>query len=236
MKIEKIVFKHQLEVRFSHILDFPKVMKSILSPYTKLTSRINIKNEGSVNEVITLFFEGEYYQILALWDRLVFIYQGDTKELSKNNSIVEDPFFEILNKLKKEASFGEMKNILISSNITLLNEKDFDQNLSLFRKIYFSEKAETILGNQNDLAITGEINTENIQSSFVFGPFSGNTELQRKNIEIKRSDYLDALKKSGLAIDTQYFEASNKIDFSSYQKGLKNEEKIITNIWNSYHL
>lgn len=226
--------RHQIEIRFSNILDFPNVIKPIVSPFVNFASNVKISNEGSVKEVITLDFKNEGYQILALWDRLVLIYQGDTALLSESNSLIEDPFFQIFKLLKKSASFGGVRNFLVTSVYVLLNEKSFEANNEDFKKKYYSDFFSEIVKETIDTSVSGETFKDEVQMIYNFGPFKGVADLNQRNIEIQLEDYFQLFDKSGIIIEAKQFELTNNIDFNLYKKRLSDEIKIVEQLWSSF--
>ena len=59
---------HQIEIRFTPILNFDTLSKSIIAPYLKISSSFNIEEENSVRQRIILGFDSETYKIVFHWD------------------------------------------------------------------------------------------------------------------------------------------------------------------------
>lgn len=108
-----IPLKLQIELRFTHILDFSTAYKTILSPYLKLAN-FGIQNFGEPEENCTLTFKDEpNIRIDARWDRLIYVVNSkDENFLNPKSNILF--FLEIFDKLRQLSSFGNLNDFLIA--------------------------------------------------------------------------------------------------------------------------
>lgn len=225
-----IVPHHQFEIRYTTILDFPLLIKTPLAPFVKLTKRINIDNEGSHNERITLFFDDDYFQIIISWDRIIFRFEGDKESLPKNNSIVEEPFFNILSKIKQHDNFGEINNLLYYSFFIQPMDITKDNLIKKFTSKYLVNYHK-IIDNPTDVGITLDSNSNGKQTSINFGPYLGEEDLKKRNIIVKNPAVTEVSKGLGLCCEFKFFNLTKTISFSDYKDISKIEKQYIQKVW-----
>lgn len=225
-----IVPHHQFEIRYTTILDFPNVIRTPIAPFVKLAKRINIDNEGSHNERITIAFDDEYYQIIATWDRLIIRYEGDKENLPKNNSIIEEPFFNILGKIRELDNFGEINNILYYSFIIHPIEISKKELLQKFVVKYLNN-TNKIIDHPTDVAVTLDKNSDSEQISLNFGPYIGEEDLKKRNITVKNPIITEIAKNLGLCCEFKFFNHVKTVSFADYKEITKTEKGFIQKIW-----
>jgi hypothetical protein len=225
-----LVPHHQFEIRYTTILNFPNVIRTTLAPFVKLAKRINIENEGIHNERITLAFDDEYYQIIVTWDRLIIRYEGDKENLSKNNSIIEEPFFNILGKIRELDNFGEINNLLYYSFIIHPMEISKKELLQNFTTKYLNN-TNKIIDHTSDVAVILEKNSDSEQISLNFGPYFGEEDLKKRNIIVKHPLITEIAKNLGLCCEYKFFNHLKTVSFADYKEITKTENSLIQKIW-----
>lgn len=233
--MEIFVPTHQFEIRYTFILDFPKVIKSLLSPYMRTISKINIKDEGLAREEITLLFEKEFYQIFVSWDRVVFTAEGHPDSFVSNNSIVEDPYFEIVEKLKGLSSFGRIASILVFSTYVKIDpDKDFQSSLQMVKEKYLTSNCQNLFDDTSDLSIKLENTRDDVQTHLTFGPYNGIVDLTKRKIKPSRPDYEKLIQGQGQMAEVKYFEITSSIDFPKYKQIISKSNSLIDKLWNNH--
>lgn len=225
-----IVPHHQFEIRYTTILDFPNVIRTPIAPFVKLAKRINIDNEGSHNERITLAFDDEYYQIIITWDRIIIRYEGDKDNLSKNNSIIEEPFFNILGKIRDLDNFGEINNILYYSFIIHKLDIEKEELLKKFISKYLNSTPK-IINNPTDVAVTLENNVGGKQITLTFGPYFGEDDLKKRNIIVKNPEVNELAKDMGICCEFKFHNLLKTVNFTDYKEITETEKGYIQKIW-----
>jgi hypothetical protein len=221
---------HQFEIRYTTILNFPNIIRTPLAPFIKFAKRINIDNEGSHNEKITLFFDDDYFQIIIAWDRIIFRFEGDKEDLSKNNSIVEEPFFNILSKIRQSDNFGEINNVLFYSFFIHSMEITEEELVKKFIGKYLTN-THKIVDNPSDIGITLDYNVGGKQISVNFGPYLGEEDLKKRNIVLKNPIVTSVAKDAGLCCEFKFFNLTKTVSFAEYKDISKTEKQYIKHVW-----
>lgn len=222
---------HQFEIRYSNILTFSQFGKDIISPFVQLASSVEVANENSFREKITLTFEGDY-QIIISWDRIILRKEGEISNLSHNNSIVEEPFYNILSKLKGLSGFGQVRNILYYSFWVRPNtEQNKSEILNDFNSKYLTQTSLNIEPNLTDTAIHLESIGDPRQTFITIGPYFGPNDLAKHQIEINNVEFKKKLDCIGEALVFKCFEMTKVASFSEYKNLAKLEQEYIEKIW-----
>lgn len=223
---------HQFEIRFSNILNFPLIIRDAIAPFAKLASHIGIDNENSHRERITLFFDEQHYQIVILWDRIfIKVENNGYFSLNENNSIIEEPFFNLFSKISELKGFGEIKNCLFLSIFVYPMEDDLDVVIKNFTQKYFTKNSLYLLPNYSDIGISIEKKDEKSQIFLNFGPYIGIDDLRKKNIDIKNQELLKELECTGEMFEYKYFENNTNINFKLYKNIFQKQDEYITRLW-----
>jgi len=214
--MSSFIAAHQLEVRFTFILDFSQSIKKILSPISQMADNIGIEKEGTLHERITMGFDNEGYIISSMSDKLIFRYQGlDIKKLVDKNSPVESYFFSILEKLCSLETFGKITNFLSLATLVDTNDDSVEKNFSAFRQTFLNQNSN--LPVFNDVAITLDNKMVGNEKSIVFGPYTGRQDLLKRNIEIYPS-IRELSDQKGFMTEIKLFKISSKFSFSDYKE------------------
>ncbi len=221
---------HQFEIRYTAILDFPNIIRKPISPFVKFAKKITVDNEGSHNERITLSYDDEYFQIIINWDRIIFRFEGDKENLGKNNSIIEEPFFNIFKKIREQENFGEVNNILYYSFIINPIKIDHDNLLKKFLGKYLTNY-QGIVEQPDDIAVTLEKKIDNKQINITFGPYFGDEDLKKRNIFVKNPVVTDISNDLGICLDFKILNITKTINFSDYKEITKLERNYVDRVW-----
>lgn len=180
---------HQFEIRFTPLIDFARISKEIIGPYVKLTTKFNIEFENTVNQKINLLFEPQGYSIHLYWDRIFLKTSLGFSQLENSTSILNEPFLNILNKLKNLDSFGTVDSFIFYAIVIKIQEKtSFDEIVKEFKSKYFSEHINEIMNDSQDCAVILEKTKNDIIYGSTFGPYKGLEDLKRRNIILVNDD------------------------------------------------
>ncbi len=212
---------HQFEIRFTKILDFQASIKEVLAPFIPMAIDVIPENENVVQRCrYTLLFEG--FSIIVMWDRVFFRYEGDLDILVENNSIVEEPFFNLFSKIKELKSFGNVQNCLCATNFINHFNKDLTNINNDFWARYLNKiNLEKVVRNPTDVAIVLEKNTDGKQINVQFGPYLGMTDLQKRNISPQDENILKHVHEVGEMTEIKIFELLKLVSFAKYKELLK---------------
>ena len=218
---------HQIEIRFTPILNFDTLSKSIIAPYLKISSSFNIEEENSVRQRITLGFDSETYKIVFHWDRLILTTSAPIDNFNKAGSIIEEPFFSILQKIIKLEEFGKVLNCLYYR--VKVNSKDAYDN-SKFTKDFLSKNTISILPfTDSGVVIEKIVNGETTNVSI--GPYLGIIDVQKRGIKFAESERKELSKPGGIIADVKIFKIVDKVSFRDYQGITEEAEKIFESVW-----
>lgn len=223
---------HQFEIRYSNILNFPVVIRDTIAPFVKFANRISIDNENSHSERITLYFDDQNFLIIVSWDRiLIKIENKEFNSLTLNNSIIEEPFFNLYSKISELNGFGETRNFLFYSIfINPINEK-LDKIIANFTEKYLNKNSLSIFAPYNDIGLSFEKHSDSSQTYFNVGPYTGNNDFKKRNIEIKNSEILESVDCVGEIFEYKYFEITKTITFKKYKEIFSSQTNFINSLW-----
>jgi hypothetical protein len=221
---------HQFEIRYSTIINFTSVVRPVIAPFVKLASRVIIDNENLITEKITLIFDDEFYHISVFSDRIIFRCERfDTSDLANNNSFIEEPFFNIYDKISQLPDFGTTNSILYftfyvntqtSKKIETLRKEFIESNFS-------SNSCVSMISGLTDIAVTLEAKEEDGSAlSISTGPYLGIEDINKRNFNISDKKLLGELENLGQIIDYKHFMLTSKANFGLY-KGLNRKANTI---------
>lgn len=229
--MEKFTPIHQFEIRYSSILNFPKAIGEVLAPFVKLASRLNIDQENSHNEKVTLFFDEEQYIITAAWDRIIFKKENLTQDLSENNSILESPFLDIFSKLKEEKSFGEITNYLFYS----FNVKVVDKQINEVKDDFINQRLHNLfiskIPNVSDVGVSLEFEEKNGRVILNSGPYLGLEDIQKRSFNLIYPIPEGLVGKTGELAEFRYHESGKKFTFAMYKEIKKIQDSYLNKLW-----
>lgn len=222
---------HQFEIRFSKLLDFASAVKEIVAPFVPMALDVQLENENSINCKCRLIFS-EYHLYIS-WDRLIIKYDGDLSSLRENNSIVEQPFFNLLGRIENTKGFGEISNCLIVSlfieHFGDLKESDIVENFT--DKYFKMENLDELFSNPSDACLILEKRVEDKQINIQYGPYLGIEDI-RKRIEMPRNqDVINQLDKIGEMLEVKIFETKSAVTFKDYKQYLDMTLNYAMKIW-----
>ena len=216
--------KIQFELRFSPILNFSTIYREIISPFLKLASGFQINNQGGGNEGIMLLFQEDYFQIDCRWDRLILISEGDTSRFTDKNSSIKY-FFELFETFNKLNSFGKLTHYILLVNGINLQEATSDKIIAEFESNYLNKQSikNIISGNKvDDIMITLEFKNSSENISLSFGPFSENTDVEKRSLYPFKTAIYDKVKnKNGIMSEIKIIELVQTVDKNKLLKALE---------------
>ncbi len=208
---------HQFEIRFTNLINFPFIIREVLSPFVPLAKAIQIERENTLQARFTLTFDT--YSVLVFWDRVVFRFEGDTSTLLENNSIVEEPFFNIFSKIKELKDFGTITNMLhYTVCMNIIEGKTKEVVVNDFSKMYLNESTKKIMSNPNDLGIILEDKIGSIGININFGPYTGIDDLKNRNITPVTDHIIENSAKFGEFAEIKLVETSKIANFKKYKE------------------
>lgn len=209
----------QLEVRYLPILNFSSVSRNLIAPYMQLTNRFGIENENTFKESFQLISEPDNYMIVVGFDRIFIRSQGNINNMIKENSIVENIFFSLLNKIKKVENFGKIENyLLLVSTVYIDNKED---NAVRFVNNFVSKRASSLLDSYYDGAVELIKKEGDQEVTLICGPHLGEEDINKRRTRppFRILDFdIDRL---GQISEIKIFEKKNFIDFSSFKRLVK---------------
>ncbi len=227
-------FIHQFEVRYTPILDFSDQIKSIITPFTHLANRFRISNDNTINFRIDLYFESDFYQISILWDRIFIIAEQDLDSLAEKNSVVEEPFFNILSQIKKISTFGSIANFIYLAIVVengKFKSKNKDELVNEMRDSYFKSILSPISANCKDFVINFKSSFENEEIEYSIGPFVGESDFNTRGFEIKNPSNREKLDSIGEFFSIKIFNKGRYVSFKKYQELAKQVKNTIYELW-----
>jgi len=221
---------HQFEIRYTKILNFQALIKEVIAPFVPMAVDVLLENENRVQHCrYTLLFAE--YSIIVTWDRLLIKYEGDLKALIESNSIIEEPFFNLFNKIKGLGSFGNVVNCLSATHIINHTEINHTEIKKDFIGKYLNKpNIERIVSNPTDIAIVLEKNTDERQIIVQFGPYIGIVDLHKRNI-FPNPDKFKNLNIVGEMTEIKIFETLKSISFAKYKELLKMTIEYQESLW-----
>ncbi len=222
---------HQFEIRYTNILDFPNVIGEALAPFIQLATKVDIENEYSHNQKVILNFETDYYTIIVAWDRIIIRINGYNNGLNENNSIIDNPFFEIISKIKDIKAFGVIKNFLYytySVNILDVELKELHES---FANKYLTQITKKLHPTLSDSSVIIEQLKDNHQTQVTIGPYVGVKDLNKRGIPIINPSLFDIVEKTGEIVEFKYYEETKSVTFNDYKRIAKIELEYYNKIW-----
>lgn len=211
-----IIPKFQFEIRYTYILDFDSRYKSIMSPYLRFASGMQLHGQGTRNEYVKLLFDEHGYSIDCRWDRMVFVYEGDINNLKNPQSALKKFFFEIFDQISSLDSYGKTNNFLLVANgIKLTEDESFENIVGKFNDNYLNQNTfQHFDGNDKDTAIITEYIKDGISITQTFGPYNHSADLNKQNL-IPFGEVIDTElnTKNGYMMQFKCFEETSNIDF-----------------------
>jgi len=211
---------HQLEIRYTTIINFSSIIKDIIGPFIKLTDNVSIANENSFKEKITLNFDSGLYTIIISSNLLLLKYEGDTETLKTSNSIIENPYLGIYGRLKSSQYFGRIVNTLFYAfNVSV----DPNNKLSdVVKKSSIDGLNPYILEINKEISDVGVIlEMEKKDKSLTrinLGPYKGYADLEKRNLSINNTENEEIINDYGFAFEYTLLSYLNDFSFSDYKK------------------
>jgi hypothetical protein len=225
------IFRHQFEVRYTPILAFADLYKSVFNKYLKIAD-FRIQKEGTIEEFIVVRFKKENFQIDCRWDRIIFLSQGDRNDISKPQGPLFK-FFEILKELSSDSKFGLIRDAVLSIAYLEEDTGSFEEIVKKFKEKYISNYSFDLPEFSEDYGIMIEFENKGKIFKQQFGPFNYKTDINTHNLtplyDARPEEFKDF---SGLIVDTTYYEKIDFVDFDTF----KRFERFIFNSSKKVHL
>ena len=221
---------HQFEIRYTKLLNFSSVIQNTIAPFVPLALDVNVEQENTVNCRYSFRFDN--YEIYLYWDRAIIRTDGEISHLTENNSIIEEPFFNLFSKIKNIPSFGSILNCLCASifiNHTEKSQQDIVDNFS--NKYNDTDNTEKIIIKPTDVCLVLEKTIDKKQLSLQFGPYLGIEDLKKRGIATKNKDVLSQLDKYGMMAEVKVFEPLHNVSFATYKEYLKMTLSLQEKLW-----
>lgn len=216
--------KTQLEVRYTHILDFSTSIKPLLSPFLKLAHGFNLNNQGRLDEGYKLNFETDRFSVEARWDRIILIIEGDLARFEEETSSLS-VFFDIVDAIKNLSSFGTITNCVFLTYFFEAQQKEKAEVVKSFNDTYFKHEVQNILNAPTNLSFELAKEIEDKESiSITLNPFSS-YEIENKNLlPFGSEDSLKLYDEEGVLMSVKIFRKNNNFVFKDFIK-LKKETR-----------
>jgi hypothetical protein len=209
--------KFQFEIRYTYILDFESHYKSILSPYLKLATGMEIHGQNTRTEYLKLLFEEDGFSIDCRWDRIVFVSEGKLNNLKNSQSALNKIFYEIFDKFTALSSFGTVTNyVMVANGVKQIEDSNFEDLVEDFTNHYLTENALSHFnGTDKDLGITTNYTRSGIDIAERFGPFNYQEDIERQNLlPFSKDDNSELKSNHGYMLQVKFYEETGSIDFN----------------------
>ena len=219
----------QYEIRYTKILNFSQIMHKAVSPFVPLASNVIVENENSKDVRYTLEFPQDNFRLIIAWDRLVIRAEGSTNSMSSNNSIMEDPFFNVFEKISNLEEFGKITDVLLYAIVVSI-KKDESDNFNNIINRYVKDDWKSILPSANDVALNLVDTSDGNYRQVIHGPYLGFPDLHKRNAF---PNYLDVkqLEQSGEMAEIKIFQKASLANFDIFKKCFNEYNNYINRLW-----
>lgn len=226
------ILKTTYEVRYPVILNFREIYKEIINPYFVYpNAKYSIINEDTHQESIRMTFSDSNNILYFSYDRILFAYDGDIKDLTSKGSILK-MVFDILEKLKEIKTFTKVSREMVE----LIKIQYSDLTTEKVVKKFIKEKVKnSCLSETQDIGLMEEGRFDNFNASIHFGPFIPNIEIERFDIYSLSLNKRNELKeKNGILIKATLSKISNSVSQKSFIEIGKKAQKLVTEVNKKY--
>lgn len=230
--MDVFVVVHQFEIRYSVMIDFLNFIADTLAPFSSDTTKLSIEDKNASTAKYVFFYENDSYSIMTTWDRIVFRYEGELDQLVKNNSIIEEPFFNIFSKIKETKNFGRVIDHLCYTMAvnTASPEQNAEKAINEFSSRYLKQAStQQILGMPTDLKLVIERKEGSKLESIEMGPYLGIEDLEKRKVNVEKLK----TKASGYGeiAEIKIHEITSSVSFAKYKEAVSATKKIMGRIW-----
>ncbi|MFH0756354.1 MAG: hypothetical protein V2B15_03605 [Bacteroidota bacterium] len=206
-------------------------MREVMAPFVPMAQDVKLENENNINCKCTLVFST--FNIYASWDRLIIRYDGVLEGLSDNNSIVQEPFFNLFGKIKETRGFGKVINCLCATIFVnhMKGAKKEELVGGFVEKHLKMDHISRLVDKPSDTCIVLERNTEGRQVTISYGPYLGIEDIQKRSGLPKNPEVLDHLDIFGEMIEVKIFETDSSPEFRTYKRFLDETINFKNLIW-----
>lgn len=189
--------KSELQIHFHTITDISKYIRTIVSKYSPLVTKIEFDNVGRASERARLVMKENNAVIILDWNILALIRPNQTESFKKSDS-VNNIFFE----LYEEISGSDYFNGIKMSRIVLWDL--LENHLSSageFVNQFINERND--FSSVNDISLTLEgSDKKGVEYLLIFEPFDADKDIEKHNLAI--DDYFtpSLISSNGLLVNT----------------------------------
>lgn len=228
MAIKTALF--QFEIRFKPILNFYDSIPSVIAPFLAISTNINITDERTKNSRFIIDYSESKNKIIIGWDRIVIRFEGDTSQLVKSNSIIDEPFLSIFEKIRERPEFVGVTDYLLYSVVVKQLELEKEVILSNFIGKYYKDSLQDLIKNPTDVAL---VTQKKSTDEFVYiqkGPYLGVEDLRVRNA-LPEFTSLENFELLGEMAEIKIFRKTNKMNFSLFKGVMTEYTQIIGSLW-----
>lgn len=212
------IFKKQFEIRYTPILDFSQMYRSLISPYLRLTADFAIQNQNSLDEYVVLKFRSENYHIDCRWDKIIFLSEGNRDDLLKPQGPIF-MFFEIFNKISIGPTFGKVVNAVLASHSLIESKYSNEEIVTRFKEKFFQPGvAFQIAGLKTDMGVALEFTNDSTIFKLRYGPFDYKKDVKDFNLNPHSLKAIDSYKDDkGIIVEALYYQEISKVNFETFR-------------------
>lgn len=227
-----LVAKIQVEVKYTFVLNFASINRELLSPYLRL-AQLQVSNWDSIQESIILNFVEEGFSIDCRWDRLIFVCQSEPENIKSSNGPLLH-FFEILDKLKSQSSFGKVLNTMVAQWV-IVEDSEVETPSKMQEKfidIFLQKDNIKFNGHVDDVALVLEHQDGLIGSRTEFGPFVPEKDLNLHGISPNTTAELDKLKSTnGILVKSVVSQTNANPNFKDFTQLFDYQHKTLNKVF-----
>lgn len=188
--------KSELQIHFHTITDISKYIRTIVSKYSPLVTKIEFDNVGRASERARLVMKENNAVIIIDWNILALVRSDQTDSFKKSDS-VNKIFFELYEEISGSAYFNGIKTSRILLWDLLENQLPSAEE---FTNHFINERND--FTSINDISLTLEGNDkEGVEYLLIFGPFDIK-DIEKHNLKIDSYLPPSILSSEGLLVNT----------------------------------
>ncbi|MAX71364.1 MAG: hypothetical protein CMC76_09735 [Flavobacteriaceae bacterium] len=220
----------QFEIRYSRILNFSQIGRTIIAPYGKLTENINVDKQNTVEETYFLNFEEEGYLMMFSWDRAVFKGQGSLDTYLQRNSPLSTLFFDIFKYITQLKEFGKItRSLFYGVSVAQYSQKK--NALETYAKNILTFDPAELDNNFDDIAVIIESNTESGSKSITFGPYFGPDDIFKRLVKPININALGDISFEGLILEYKRVKIESHVNFDTFIQHCTEFQQTFKSIW-----
>lgn len=220
-----IEIKSELQIHFHTITDISKYIRTIVSKYSPLVTKIEFDNVGRASERARLVMKENNAVIVLDWNILALIRPNRTESFKKSDS-VNNIFFELYEEISGSNYFNGVKMSRLVLWDLLENRLP---STDVFTNHFINEKND--FSSINDISLTIEGNDEKgVEYLLIFGPFNSKKDIDKHNLTIDGYFPPSLISNEGLLVNTIISDPIN----TKFDKALSNGIELKKKLFNQY--